>query len=256
MNKLEAINELMNGNADAIKKGASVYILHDDDIINKRSKKPIDAKGMLEDGWEAIVEPKWYDNASQESPVLCWVEKTMNTALVVGRKDDGRYETISGILVGEAEPIPYDDVVRFIIDAPKKRTRKTSKESEGGVSDLSEVFVGTMPGDIDDRTLVKDGEPESGNEECQTETSENTASQKGETTSVSVKGTPALVAQNKGHFVSLGLPEEYWSEFWMLNNFDSMSIVEAIKKGDEYCKGLIAEYISRRQAVDSEEIPF
>jgi hypothetical protein len=252
MNKLEAINELMNGNADAIKKGASVYILHDDDIINKRSKKPIDAKGMLEDGWKAIVEPKWYDNASQESPVLCWVEKTMNTALIVGRKDDGIYETISGILVGEAEPIPYDDVVRFIIDAPKKRTRKTSKESEGGVSDLSEVFVGTMPGDIDDRTLVKDGEPESGNEECQTETSESTVTQKAVTTN----GVPALVAKNKNYFIELGLPEDLWSEFWNVQNFDSISITEAIEKGDDFCKELIDTYIVDRLKADEEEIPF
>jgi hypothetical protein len=217
MNKIEAITELLSGKVDAIKKGTSIFILKGDDIVNKRTKRPIDTKHMLEDGWETVIEPKWYDNISPDNPVLCWIEKTMNIALVVERNEEGKYKTIYEILVDHAEPIKYEEAVKFIIDAPKKRRKTTEK---------------------------------------QIEQKEDDNTQKDEIEAVTFDGTPAIVDASKDKFVELGLPEDYWFDFININNFDSISIIDAINKGDDYLRGLIAEYLSRRNEIDNEEIPF
>ena len=234
MKKIEAMNKLLNKECDGIRHGTSVYILHDDSIVNKRSKKPLDTKSMLEEEWEAFSEPKWYDDLDN-GPILCWMNNG-DMALIAKVSEGGEFLNTFGEPFGninDKEPVVYPvdtkDVTKYIYGS--KERKHTKKQEEAHESEASE---------------------ESGNEECQNETSKNTVSPK----AVTFDGVPALVAENKNHFIDLGLPEEYWTDFWMLNNFDSISIVEAIERGDEYCKSLISTFIDEREKSDKDEIPF
>ena len=234
MKKIEAMNQLLGGECDFIKHGASVYMLHSDSIINKRSKKPLDTKNMLEYGWEAFSEPKWYDDL-ENGQILCWINNE-DMVLIDNISEDEKFVNTLGEEFGSihneepvVHPVKMKEVVKYIYGS---KERKHTKKHDS----------------VEESEVIED----SGNEECQSETSESTASQK----AVTFDGVPALVSENKDYFVDLGLPEEYWTDFWMLHNFDSVSIVDAIEKGDEYCKTLISAFINEREKSDKDEIPF
>lgn len=239
MTKIEAMNELLDGKCDAIRHKSSIYIAHDDSIINKRSKKPLDAKSLHEEEWEIIVEPKWYDDL-ENGPIMCWVNDG-DVCLIVKMTDDGDFVNNFGDVFGDSFGVvpvsTQDNILNYVYDSKERKKLRQKDEPIATVEKKEEVEVTENKGK---------------QEECQSETLENTASQKVVTTN----GVPALVAENKNYFVELGLPEEFWGEFWMLNNFDSITILEAIEKGDEYCKGLISSYLSNRAEEDNEEIPF
>ncbi len=275
MTKIDAVNKLIAGECDYIKYGVSIFVLHNDDVVNKRSKKPIDMKHMMQGEWEAIVEPKWYDNVA-EKPVLCWVDNS-SISLISAQRENGDFEDSIGNVYASAEPITMSDVKKYIYDEKDSFTIDVEPELETplakgeeppftggfvGVMDPkidTQVFKNNEPATIEGETNISNtgedfssGDAESGNEECQNEKSETTATQK----VVSFSGTPALVAANKNYFIDLGLDPGYWTDFWQANNFDSISITEAMEKGDEYCAKLITDFTIERELSDKDEIPF
>jgi hypothetical protein len=243
MTKIEAINDLLNSKCDYLKHGVSVFVLHGTDIVNKRSKKPIDMKNMLEDGWETFTEPKWYDKASTESPILCWTKDKRDVVLISG-VDGNMFIAIDGTVVDYATPISRKEALSFVYDDLHGNDTVAKEESSS--------FIGTMPGDIDNNPPFAKESEKVGNVECQTETSETTATQK----DVTFSGVPPEVEAKKEYFIGLGLPEDLWIDFWMLNNFDSISILEAVSKGEEHCFKLVQSFLKSRAASDKDEIPF
>jgi len=174
MKKFEVISELMEGTGDIAVKGSSEYIVVDGDIVNKRSKKPLDMKKMMEDGWEIKRLPRWDDDlrAGEEKPTLC-VLGDGSIAIITEMDENGQYTTSYGEVLDYEEtvrPATIDDLAPFIYDfdgAPKKKTQKRktkAKEPEPKNTDEPEESAeectpeGTMATCPPEEPAVIDGE--------------------------------------------------------------------------------------------------
>ena len=105
MNKITAVGILISKECDSITHGSSEYILVNEDVVNKRSKKPLDMKKMMEDGWDTKKLPRW-DDAFKDgdgSPVLCVTSITKMHIVITGINGAGDYITSCGTMYDEAE---------------------------------------------------------------------------------------------------------------------------------------------------------
>jgi len=164
MKKIEAINSLMSGECDAIIIGTSKFILLEDSIVNARSKKPLDMKGLNEDGWDVYVEPKWYDNIGDTDGIMCWVSNS-DVSIVKRVDENGDVYNVAGDLIGTTEdvqPVSMDEIEEYIILGKKTKRKKSKREK--------------IEDSIESAIEISEGKEESGL--SQSETSENTALQK------------------------------------------------------------------------------
>ncbi len=222
MTKIEAIDAILKGECDEISFGASIYILHNGGVVNKRSKKPMDTAHMTEEGWEKIIVPKWYDEIT--TPILCWVSP--GDMVLIEEHKDGKF---NGVSKGDdyatwekAKPVTEEEVLLYIYGFKKKR--KTVKQKE------------------ETQKVEKQ-------EECQTTKLESIATPKEET--VEVSGIPILVEENKDFFFDNGLPEHLLKSFAITLKLNSTNVEEFIDKGAEECKDKVSTFLEA-----SEEIPF
>ncbi len=134
MKKIEAMNQLLTGEIDGIKHGTSVFIVEKDSIVNKRSKKVLDMKHLSEDGWEAVIEPKWYDNIANTKGILCWI-KGGDVSIIKNLNENGLFENMFGDVLGdihEVWPVEAEELADFLIYGlpHARKTRKKAKEEE------------------------------------------------------------------------------------------------------------------------------
>ena len=137
MNKLSAVSELMNGSCDAIIHGTSEFILQGEDVVNKRSKKALDMKKMLEEGWDTKSLPRWDDaiRGGYERPTLCISENDGSAVIVLTMTEDGNYFTSCGDVYdidtyGQLRPATKEEALALLADikeAPQSKTRTKSK---------------------------------------------------------------------------------------------------------------------------------
>jgi len=145
MKKIEAINSLMSGECDAIIIGTSKFILLEDSIVNARSKKPLDMKGLNEDGWDVYVEPKWYDNIGDTDGIMCWVSNS-DVSIVKRVDENGDVYNVAGDLIGTTEdvqPVSMDEIEEYIILGKKTKRKKSKREKiEDSIESAIEISEG------------------------------------------------------------------------------------------------------------------
>jgi len=141
MNKMSAVGMLVSGECDSILHGSSEFILQGEDVVNKRSKKALDMKKMLEEGWDTKMLPRW-DDAMQdgaERPTLCVLENDGSLIIILSKTEDGEYITSYGEIYdrdtyGQLRPATRDEALALLADvkdaAPSKPKPKTKPKSE------------------------------------------------------------------------------------------------------------------------------
>jgi len=285
--KIEAIMALTAGEFDKIKSGTSTFIFLDDSVVNMKSKKPIDMKNIHEDGWEGLLEPKWYDDIP-ETGYICWISEEIGNKFdvtIITKHEDGVFSNVSNDGWPWAEPVTAEEAKDLMFaglgkkKSPKKAAAAKKVEEISSEEDVKQYSVeaedieieenkdsaptdseidGSDEGSSDDGVeIIPLEEPAGKPEGSQLPSTKNTAQKKG----VVTDGVPTLVAQNRQYFINLGVPDELWHEFWQTLNLNSANIVELMEKGDAFCKNQVAGFMKSKQNpvaddTDEEEIPF
>ena len=183
MNKITAMNALLNGECDGIKHGTSTFIVEKDSIINKRSKKLLDTKHLSEEDWEGIVDPKWYDELEDSNGILCWVSNE-DVSIVRSRNEKGMFINAFDDVLGDDEqvwPVEVSELEEFLINGiphAKKTRKKVKEEPTEGLSTV-EVEEPTEKAEefteeVDDGVEIHEGN----DQDSQNESLENTVSPK------------------------------------------------------------------------------
>lgn len=130
MTKIAAIDALIKNVCDSINLGVTEFILVNGDIVNKRSKKALDAKKMFEDGWEMKVLPKWDDliKEGQEDAILCRDTSTGNMYIIT-QWDDVNEEYISaeGTAVKDVVAVTEEEAKALVYTGTKLSSEKKAK---------------------------------------------------------------------------------------------------------------------------------
>lgn len=250
MNKITAVGKLTNGECDSILHGTSEFILHGEDIVNKRSKKVLDMKKMLEEGWDIKTMPKWDDalRNGEVRPTLCVLKDEESFVIISYMTQDGQYYTscgnhTDGKVQGAVRPATRDEVLSLLADTevttrqkpkskpkPKQEHEKCSEPdpepetAEEGIDLMGEVSVKKQPEDEPNpKDDIEDGVDLEENIVIKTK-SNNTAKmtapkppveQKAECLTEKLKPTPSPKAGSnlKEQYVALGLNQNLWEEF-------------------------------------------
>ena len=149
MIKIEAINALLNGVADGIKHKTSIFVLDKESIVNKRSRKLLDMNHMMEEDWEEIINPKWYDDIEKSKGVLCWI-RGGDVSIVRKRDEHGIFKNHFDDALGDSDdvwPVKVEELAELLIDGipSVKRTKRKQPELEE-VDDGVEIIEGNDEG--------------------------------------------------------------------------------------------------------------
>jgi len=158
MEKIKAITMLVNGECDRITHGKSEFILYKGDIVNKRSKKTLDMKKMNEEGWNALVDPKWYDTLISGT-FKQFIAKVADRYVLVTGLSQGQFITAEGYYgLDELKPATEEEVLKELVFGwkPKRRRLRSGHKSDTvNDTDGGDESIGDESSHIED-----DGEPD------------------------------------------------------------------------------------------------
>jgi len=165
MTKLSAVEKLIAGECDILIHGKSEFVLLNGAVVNKKSKKPMEMKDLMEEGWVCKSLPKWYDKLIS-GEVKFVLAKAFGDPVVVDKAE--AEEAIKNGTISEYVPMTLDDAKEIIVAEGKKpvrRKRKNKSEAANEKKEDKEVDTQSESSSCEEEHLTKPEKPMANQEE-------------------------------------------------------------------------------------------